>query len=591
MSQASTPFANGRDYFLGNASVVKLRGGQWISVNTEGIVNVEDLLEFEDDDIDNVVLNLRRPQDVWHPTEEAVLAKAEIPADLNAVPPVLFIAAVLPCARVDAWTEKQPPYVCSALSVKKLKLAADLVRYYTGTGRPLTVENMTYVILKDYNDHLKSVKALKKDQDIKLMLFRKNTVTLRWFEAATTFLSAYIGARNCPLAYVTRELAVPDPHRPALLIDKCYSDEHDSIKNELVAFLCHDHTLYKDDNAKVYELLEEALRGSTMDPTIQPYKRRKDGRRAWIALNEQHAGKDKWITELAKEEVLLKQRIYTGKPQSRHTLEMHCDCHRQSNLRMISASEHVSYQLPNQSTRVRYLLDTIKCTDSLLMARIANIQCDQDALGKLHDFEKAVAFLLPACPLARRLATAGEIVEHKTAGISSMTLKEGVGSTGVEFRWYPRKEFAALTGDQKDELREFTNSTAGKKQKEASARSKGKGGGRPAKKQKTNNDANTAPVMSERSVKKIAAAVVKAGKQKDKETSMYDQGMQTISALLGNSATPAQVGGVGGDVSGSGGFDERGEKMAAVATVLKSFMRKSKRGNGSKKNNGDSDKE
>ena len=98
---------------------------------------------------------------------------------------------------------------------------------------------------------------------------------------------------------------------------------------------------------------------------------------------------------------------------------------------MKSALEHVSYQLPNQSTRVRYLLDTIKCTDSLLMARIANIQCDQDSKGKLYNFEKAVAFLLPACPLARRLATAGEIVENKTAGISSMTLKEGVGSTGV----------------------------------------------------------------------------------------------------------------------------------------------------------------
>ena len=138
MSQASTPFANGHDYFLGNTSVVKLSAGQWISVNTEGIMNVEDLLEFEDDDIDNVVLNLRRPQDVWHPTEEAVLAEAEILADPLAVPPVLFKAAVLPRARVDAWTEKQPPYVCSALSVKKLKLAADLVCYHTGTGCPLT---------------------------------------------------------------------------------------------------------------------------------------------------------------------------------------------------------------------------------------------------------------------------------------------------------------------------------------------------------------------------------------------------------------------------------------------------------------------
>ena len=58
MSQASTPFGSGLDYFMGATSVVKLSPGQWISVNTEGTVNVKDLLEFEDDDIDNVVLNL-----------------------------------------------------------------------------------------------------------------------------------------------------------------------------------------------------------------------------------------------------------------------------------------------------------------------------------------------------------------------------------------------------------------------------------------------------------------------------------------------------------------------------------------------------
>ena len=66
------------------------------------------------------------------------------------------------------------------------------------------------------------------------------------------------------------------------------------------------------------------------------------------------------------------------------------------------------------------------------MARIANIHCDQDSTGKLHDFEKAVAFLLPACPVALRLARGGEIVDNKTAGVSAMALKQGIGSTGVE---------------------------------------------------------------------------------------------------------------------------------------------------------------
>ena len=104
---------------------------------------------------------------------------------------------------------------------------------------------MTYVILKDYNDHLKSVKALKKDQDIKLMKYQQDTVTFRWFEAAVIFLSAYIGVWNCPQAYVTRDVVLPDLQRPTF--DKCYSNEHSSIKEELVAFLSHDHSLYKND--------------------------------------------------------------------------------------------------------------------------------------------------------------------------------------------------------------------------------------------------------------------------------------------------------------------------------------------------------
>ena len=129
--------------------------------------------------------------------------------------------------------------VCSALLVKKMKLSADIVHYYTVIGRPLTMEDMKYVILKDYYDHLKSVKALKKDQDIKLMKCRKETVTLRWFETAATFLSALIGARNYPLTDVVREEALPDPQIPPLLIGKCYSDKHKSIKEELVAYLIH----------------------------------------------------------------------------------------------------------------------------------------------------------------------------------------------------------------------------------------------------------------------------------------------------------------------------------------------------------------
>ena len=72
---------------------------------------------------------------------------------------------------------------------------------------------------------------------------------------------------------------------------------------------------------------------------------------------------------------------------------------------------------------VLYLLDTIKCTNPLLMARVADIQCDQNPNRKLHDFELAVAFLLPACPIGLCLARREPIAENKTARINTITLK------------------------------------------------------------------------------------------------------------------------------------------------------------------------
>ena len=98
---------------------------------------------------------------------------------------------------------------------------------------------------------------------------------------------------------------------------------------------------------------------------------------------------------------------------SQYTLEMHCDGHRHSHFRMESVVEHVGFQLPNQSTMVRYLLDTIECKDALLMTGVANIQCDLDLNRKLHNYKLAMVFLLPACPVALCLARGEPIAEIK----------------------------------------------------------------------------------------------------------------------------------------------------------------------------------
>eukprot|EP00957_Ditylum_brightwellii_P032388 2454123-Ditylum_brightwellii.AAC.1 len=74
---------------------------------------------------------------------------------------------------------------------------------------------------------------------------------------------------------------------------------------------------------------------------------------------------------------------------------------------MEAASQHVNFQLPNGHSRIGYLLASIKNNDVGLQAAMANINSDQGVGGRRLDFEKAVAHLLPYCPVAKRKTAIG----------------------------------------------------------------------------------------------------------------------------------------------------------------------------------------
>ena len=126
-------------------------------------------------------------------------------------------------------------------------------------------------------------------------------------------------------------------------------------------------------------------------------------------------------------------------------------------------------------------------------------------------------------------------------------------------------------------MREVTNSTVGKKQKQKRDRSKTQGEGHLNKEQKTDSNINFGSI-SKRNTLKIAAAVIKLGKKEEKETSKFDKGTEKISTLLVNFSMSAQVRGIEGEVTPSDGADKRKEKMTEIAVVLKSFMRSNKCG-------------
>ena len=81
------------------------------------------------------------------------------------------------------------------------------------------------------------------------------------------------------------------------------------------------------------------------------------------------------------------------KGQSNFTLERFIAQHRNAFISMQAAAEHVTYQLPNEHSRVGYLLDAIQCSDAGLQATMAYIKTEQ--AGLRNDFEGAATFLLP----------------------------------------------------------------------------------------------------------------------------------------------------------------------------------------------------
>jgi hypothetical protein len=246
--------------------------------------------------------------------------------------------------------------------------------------------------------------------------------------------------------------------------------------------------------------------------------------------------------------------------------------HRNAFVSMTQCADHVPHQLPNERTRVTYLLDAIKCSDASLQAKMALVQSDDAANGKMNDFEATASFLLPACPVARKRTASGTKRDSTTIsdvtgevaeiGGTSGSTKPSVGRTGVELRFHKYEEFKALSKEQIAEL------NAWRAKRDAS-----KGGESQKKKARFGKGTKDGDSGSggRKQVEKIAAAVAKklASKKNDAETE--DELKRYIMAVVvearGDQATKAT----------KAAASSAELKPSPGATLLSSILKKAKR--------------
>ena len=264
----------------------------------------------------------------------------------------------------DAWTQivencKRPPQVTDAAgnlvnqaafhigakSLHRLRVAAIAVEYYAATDRAITVQSVQWnTTLKNFEEQWKAIKSAKDDDTPEAPKMTKTVGIVKWLEAYENYSKNRIGVRDAPLAYVIRE-EVAVPAAPALQAGQPHSDEHGSVKGEMIARLSHTHGLFRDDNALVFDDIEAATRGTKFAPTIAPFKRNRDGRAAFLALKTQHAGPALWDKEVKTcSEFLLNQK-WTGGTSI--TLERFLSQHRAAYVSLQRCAEHIQVELPN----------------------------------------------------------------------------------------------------------------------------------------------------------------------------------------------------------------------------------------------------
>ena len=366
-------------------------------------------------------------------------------------------------------TRHGPPNdIFSALSLSRLKTAASAVRFYLATGRTLSAVCMRWSdTLIMYREEREALKIAQEREDPKVPCVSKALPIMKWLTAFRSVIHESYGVRGFPLGYVLRDdVAVPDA--PPLAQDRPYSTAHGSLVAEFTARASHTHPRFHQDNARVFAKLEEALRGTTYASSLTPFEQTRNGRGAFFAIVAQYLGKEKWSKEIEKNTDLITAQKWKG--NGTFPMERFIGGHRNAHQALLTASQHVEYQIPNEHTRIGYLLRAIHTTDHGPHATIAIIEGNEHPNGPRYSFEECARLLQLADPVAKKNKrnhaqisdATGTIDETANQTFDIAALRSGIGKTGVHLRFYKKKEFDKLPADQRNELKAWRQTPEGK---------------------------------------------------------------------------------------------------------------------------------
>ena len=123
------------------------------------------------------------------------------------------------------------------------------------------------------------------------------------------------------------------------------------------------------------------------------------------------------------------------KGNASQSLSDHVSKYSGAHVSMVQHSNHVSYQLPNHTNRVRKLIRSVESTDPKLLAAIAKVEIDDDSMS---DFEAIAACVLLCDPAANNKASA-KSDRHDMLEANASSMVRGRTRKNLDLRFYDQK--------------------------------------------------------------------------------------------------------------------------------------------------------
>ena len=259
------------------------------AIRQEGLESIQDFAEFEKEDIETLCASIRKPGGtIPNPNAAAPGAPDNIP---------------------------NPGFAIPAICEKRLISAAYTARIYSMIGRGIDNNSMNRARLKKFDAHKKLIDEHQDPE--KLPQVTKTFGIIKAMDLVPGHLRERLGLEKVALSYIIRKEVTPPPLENLVNTaenpNSATGPSYESIMEELIVHAPHAGVAYKEDNAKVFQILQDMVAGTSFESSIKSHQRARDGRAAYLALLKHNLGSSKWDKILEDAEAYVMKREWNGR--------------------------------------------------------------------------------------------------------------------------------------------------------------------------------------------------------------------------------------------------------------------------------------